>query len=197
MRANPAGPPPKCGYHRVVTHEDLSRLTDGQKACLRMVYRHMSSKDIARTLGISPHTVDQRLRIAMRALGVGSRVEAARILVELEGGAYQSSLYQTPHLVPGSADRKAGLLARNGPNRPKDRRHTTQAQHPVAAGHAPGGRLRWPLRKRGDRHNALAAVDRLIWIVAIPVGTMVAIGMLATGLNVVATLVGTPLATFR
>lgn len=38
----------------------IAELTDSRRACLRLVYRHMSSKDIARGLGISPHTVDAR-----------------------------------------------------------------------------------------------------------------------------------------
>jgi len=77
----------------------LSRLSEGQRACLRMVYQHMSSKDIARELNISPHTVDQRLRIAMGHLGATSRVEAAKLLVmhETEAG-YQPPVYQTPDI---------------------------------------------------------------------------------------------------
>jgi DNA-binding CsgD family transcriptional regulator len=58
----------------------VQRLSEGQRECLRMVLLHMSSKDIARALDISPHTVDQRLKLAMKALGAPTRVEAARLL---------------------------------------------------------------------------------------------------------------------
>jgi IS30 family transposase len=51
----------------------LAKISEGQRACLRMVLQHMSSKDIARALNISPHTVDQRLKLAMRTLGAATR----------------------------------------------------------------------------------------------------------------------------
>ena len=83
----------------------VGQLTDGQRDCLRLVYAHMTSKDIARALDISPHTVDMRLRTAMKTLGVASRIDAARALVDAEGGtdAYQPLIYQTPD-VAGGAD---------------------------------------------------------------------------------------------
>jgi len=62
----------------------VPRLTDAQRDCLRLVYKHMTSKDIARELGVSPHTVDMRLRTAMKTLSVGSRIDAARLLVASE-----------------------------------------------------------------------------------------------------------------
>lgn len=78
----------------------LARLTEGQKECLRLVYRHMSSKDIARELGISPHSVDARLRSAIRTLGVANRTDAALRLAAHEAGApYQSPVYQSPYVA--------------------------------------------------------------------------------------------------
>ena len=62
----------------------IAKLTEAQRVCLRMVLMHLSSKDIARELGISPHTVDQRLRMAIQILGVANRFEAARILARHE-----------------------------------------------------------------------------------------------------------------
>lgn len=64
----------------------LGQLTDGQRDCLRLVYNHMTSKDIARTLNVSPHTVDMRLRTAMKVLGVATRIDAARLLMQDEHG---------------------------------------------------------------------------------------------------------------
>lgn len=85
---------------------DLAQLTDGQRDCLRLVYQHMKSKDIARVLGVSPHTVDMRLRTAMKTLSVASRIEAARLLVQEEAGGagadvYQPLIYHTPDVVSG------------------------------------------------------------------------------------------------
>ena len=51
----------------------MARLTQGQLDCLRLVDQHLSSKEIAVELGISPHTVDQRIRLALQILGVERR----------------------------------------------------------------------------------------------------------------------------
>lgn len=79
----------------------LAGITEAQRACLRMVLRHMSSKHIARALAISPHTVDQRIRLAMKTLGAANRVEAARMLAAAEGeGDYQGLIHQSPDIDP-------------------------------------------------------------------------------------------------
>ena len=62
----------------------LARLTDKQRACLRLVYAHMSSKEIALHLGVEPGTIDQYIKAAMRILGVSDRRAAARLLAEYE-----------------------------------------------------------------------------------------------------------------
>ena len=62
----------------------LERLSAAQRQSLRLVYRHHNSKEQARLLGISPHTVDERIKGALRILGVASRFEAARMLAEVE-----------------------------------------------------------------------------------------------------------------
>lgn len=65
----------------------LAKLTEKQRACLRLVFNHYSSKEIARELGIGVDAVDQRVKSAMRTLGVPSRITAARMLAEHEQGA--------------------------------------------------------------------------------------------------------------
>lgn len=89
---------------------EMALLTDGQRDCLRLVYRHMTSKDIARVLGVSPHTVDMRLRTAMRTLSVGSRIEAAQLLIQEDAAngtnafglpeGYQPLIYHAPDVAP-------------------------------------------------------------------------------------------------
>ena len=64
--------------------ERLARLTDKQRECLRLVYAHMSSKEIAPLLGVEPGTVDQYIKAAMRILGVSDRRAAAKMLAEQE-----------------------------------------------------------------------------------------------------------------
>ena len=56
----------------------VARLTPAQLDCLRLVDQHLNSKEIAAELGISSHTVDQRIRQALHILGVERRAQAAR-----------------------------------------------------------------------------------------------------------------------
>lgn len=87
----------------------VARLTAGQRACLDLVDDHATSKEIARQLGISRHTVDARLRGAIQVLGVTSRREAAIIYrTAMQAQAYQPFAYQSPRVVPaGPADDSA------------------------------------------------------------------------------------------
>lgn len=59
-------------------------LSEGQRACLRLVAQGMSSKEIAKALGLTPQTVDTYVKTSMARLGVSSRREAARIVVSEE-----------------------------------------------------------------------------------------------------------------
>lgn len=61
-----------------------ARLTDKQRACLDLLLEHLTSKQIARRLGISKHTVDQRLAGAREILGASDRSEAAFIYGQLK-----------------------------------------------------------------------------------------------------------------
>ena len=76
-------------------------LTEGQKACLRLVAQHHTSKEIARFLGISPFTVDQRLDAARRKLNAASRKDAAKMFVALEArGISHPFVYEAVMLEP-------------------------------------------------------------------------------------------------
>lgn len=68
------------------------RLTPREHECLRLVAQHLSSKEIARTLGLSQHTVDGHLHEARRKLGAPTRRDAVRILLEMEADAPPSFL---------------------------------------------------------------------------------------------------------
>jgi DNA-binding CsgD family transcriptional regulator len=72
----------------------LARLTEKQRECLRLVYAHLSSKEIAPRLGVEPGTVDQYIKAAMRILGVADRRAAALMLAEHETKAGQPLVYQ-------------------------------------------------------------------------------------------------------
>ena len=63
----------------------LDALTSKEKETLRLILRGHDAKSSARTLGLSVHTVNERLREARRKLGVTSSREAARRLLAEEG----------------------------------------------------------------------------------------------------------------
>src|SRR3546814_4503076 len=56
----------------------LSLLSAAQIETLRHVYEHKNSKQIARLMHVSPHTVDERVRRVLKKLNVSNRIEAAR-----------------------------------------------------------------------------------------------------------------------
>jgi DNA-binding NarL/FixJ family response regulator len=59
---------------------DLQALTPRQREILGLVARGLTNAEIGRELYLTEGTVKQHLRAAYKALGVGSRVQAARLL---------------------------------------------------------------------------------------------------------------------
>jgi DNA-binding CsgD family transcriptional regulator len=60
-------------------------LTEKEKQTLRLIVRGHDAKSTARHLGLSVHTVNERLRDARRKLEVSSSREAARLVFDREG----------------------------------------------------------------------------------------------------------------
>jgi DNA-binding CsgD family transcriptional regulator len=60
-------------------------LTEKEKQTLRLMGRGHDAKSMARHLGLSVHTIHERLRAARRKLSVSSSREAARLLLASEG----------------------------------------------------------------------------------------------------------------
>lgn len=75
-------------------------LTEKEKQTLRMIVRGHDAKSIARSVGLSVHTINERLRDARRKMAVSSSREAARLLLEAEGGGVASA---APDLVVDTA----------------------------------------------------------------------------------------------
>jgi DNA-binding CsgD family transcriptional regulator len=103
---------------RDIGHQDLigrhlpAGLTDKQREVLDLLLEHKTSKQIARALRISPHTVDQRIQFAKDKLGASTRSEAAvayRRLLETYGQmTYEDSGIA---LEPDDADVARGTQA--------------------------------------------------------------------------------------
>jgi DNA-binding CsgD family transcriptional regulator len=160
----------------------LARLTDKQRECLRLVYAHMSSKEIAPRLGVEPGTVDQYLKAAMRTLGVSERRAAARMLAEHEAEAGQPLVYQPLDLAGG------GDPVTFGPST-EGRRDTAfggvmredQARFEVGSPSSLQDPAKLPLPVRGGRPSDLSPVKRLGWIFALILLIALAFGFFVTG----------------
>lgn len=68
----------------MATNEAVEALSEKEKQTLRLIVRGHDAKSTARTLGLSVHTINERLREARRKMSVSSSREAARLLLEIE-----------------------------------------------------------------------------------------------------------------
>ena len=90
----------------------LGGLTDKQREVLDLLIEHKTSKEIARLLGISPHTVDQRIFFAKEKLGAASRNEAAAAYRRLVGVSGRTTYENSRIAAPvRTANGVSGLLA--------------------------------------------------------------------------------------
>jgi DNA-binding CsgD family transcriptional regulator len=133
------------------------RLTDGQIACLSLVAQNLTSKEIAVRLGISPHTVDQRVRKALRKLDTPNRRHAARLIKAkhrqwLGDARSPSCVIPPPMRTPTQTDELFGNL-------------------PL------------PFATAARPQNMLPVWQRLLWIVAIAVAATFACFIYLAGLE--------------
>ena len=86
----------------------LADLTEKQKEVLDLLIEHKTSKEISRILGISPHTVDQRIMLARAKLDVATRAEVAQAYRKLLS-TYGRSIYEESHVpVPDDSLHSGG-----------------------------------------------------------------------------------------
>lgn len=74
----------------------FNKLTDRQCECLRHVFEHRKSHEIAHILGTSSRVVDKQLMLAKNIIGAASRFEAARLFAQHEAGVESSSPANIP-----------------------------------------------------------------------------------------------------
>lgn len=87
------------GSHPPDDEDRWNRLTEKQRACLDLLIEHKTSKEIARLLDISKHTVDQRLNAARDTLGAQDRNEAAFLYRQLKQ-IYDRMTYDAVEVPP-------------------------------------------------------------------------------------------------
>jgi len=174
--------------HKDELAQKVARLTAGQLDCLRLVDQHLNSKEIAAELGISPHTVDQRIRQALATLRVERRTQAARIVARYKG-PYQRLIHQSPYI---EAERPDGH---------PEAAVSQQIRHADPAGEVGGASflteqrpasfrppLQPPFATRSNPRNEMSVGQRLFWIAAIAIGAAFSAGMYLAGLESLARL---------
>jgi DNA-binding CsgD family transcriptional regulator len=166
----------------------VARLSAGQLDCLRLVDQHLSSKEIAAELNISPHTVDQRIRGALQILGVERRTQAARIVAR-QSGPYQRLIHQPPYVEPDARTRQpVGAVS-------PQIRHADRVGGVGTSGFITEQRpgqfrpfLQPPFATRSNPRNEMSVGQRLLWIILIATGAAFSAGMYLAGLESLARL---------
>jgi DNA-binding CsgD family transcriptional regulator len=158
-------------------------LTEGQLACLRLVSRHLTSKQIARELGISKDTVDQRLDRARRTLGVANRYEAATALADFEG-EYHRIVYEPGAVADAPESDDTWPQSSDGEERLSGAKLTVREEQAQFAIDVPYRipALRFPIARSEEDRNDLTTLERLGWIAIIAIAVPVLLGSLIGGL---------------
>ncbi|MBB5727123.1 DNA-binding CsgD family transcriptional regulator [Sphingomonas endophytica] len=143
--------------------ENLRRLSERQRQCLRLIFDRKTSKEIASALGLSVGTVNTYISEAITTLGARNRRHAAELLHDFESKPTHPDKVQL-HIIgvsepPSSADS------------PVD----SSSQY----------RRLLPVRQPGASGNDLSIFIRLFWPLAIAILCAIAFGMLAVGIRIV------------
>lgn len=90
------------------TPDLLAELTAKQREVLDLLIQHKTSKEISRQLGISPHTVDQRIMLARAKFNVANRNEVAQLYRQLIS-VYEQPVYQSSDVAIGGFPGHTGV----------------------------------------------------------------------------------------
>lgn len=173
-----------------MTADRIERLTDKQRECLRLVYAHLSSKEIAPRLGVEPGTVDQYIKAAMRILGVADRRAAARMLAEHEAKTAQPLVYQSldiavvgdPVMFGPSAGGRRNATSSETVREDRARFHVDPTPSLES--------LKLPLPSSKRKPSDLSPLVRLGWIFVLLVLVALAFGFFITGFEALSRLGG-------
>ncbi|WP_082657450.1 helix-turn-helix domain-containing protein [Sphingopyxis sp. A083] len=180
----------------------IGSLSAGEIDCLKAVGEGLASKEIARVLGLSPHTVDARLKSACAKLDTKSRFVAAKIWAESAGAvdgavaaAASTNLVYEKFDLPDSdrlADKGASAGDGVGPDDLEQRDRQVGG-----AGSASDDAAAWlepshPIATFFGGENGLSIWWRLVIILAIAIGASIAFGVLLNGYAGVSKLLSTP-----
>ena len=141
----------------------IQRLTERQKDCLRLVAQGYTSKEIGRTLDLSPSTVDNHILTAVQSMNANSRGEAARSLTGIE--ARQKLPRESQALVESTQPALS----------------SGSAETPVLT---ISGQKIWSLPPIGGHTNELDSAERslrIVQVAAVGFGTVMSLTLLIAG----------------
>ena len=179
----------------------IARLNAGERLCLTLVAKGKSSKIIGRELNLSPHTIDDRVRSACAKLGAANRTEAAQIFMAAtyagDSTAYEETSklrYENSGISDGGNRRNKWLSA--GESDGSDEYDRERIRRLISLGDSGGGEAR-----SDNRHpiatffwgtNKLSAGRRILIILAIAFGFVVAVATLVNVMDVLSRLQEAP-----
>ncbi len=159
-------------------------LTDKQRTCLRLVNQHLSSKEIAREVGVSVSAVEQRIKAAVRTLGARDRREAARMLAISDQETCGRTTGGPPVLQnPDPIAILAGQEERGERTEDEQANRLHEAQAAYVAEPQARSRLVLPLPLGGARPDDLSAAARTSWIVGIILAIIFTFGIFLAGVE--------------
>jgi DNA-binding CsgD family transcriptional regulator len=141
----------------------VDRLTERQKACLRLVAQGYTSKEIGRKLDLAPSTVDNHILTATQTISATNRGEAGRFLLSAETrqNLPRESLALAEPAISGAFSPSA---SRHGEKQIAD--------------------FFWPMPPIGGQRNDLDATERtyrIFQISAVAFGTVTGLAVLIAG----------------
>jgi DNA-binding CsgD family transcriptional regulator len=184
----------------VMDDERFSMLSEGQRDALRRVFRHQQSKEIARDRGTTKWAVDQQISRAVQKLGARDRTHAALMLAEHEEQTPSDrTISERVGIAAWQADEPIIPPQQRGEDGERDPTALLDVRSPYGPPDPPPRRPRFslPFRRDGGDDNDLSLWQRVGWIIAIPLISAVAFGMLAIGLKVLADLIWSIFGTSR
>lgn len=185
--------------------ELLGKLSPGELRCLEMVAHGMVSKEIARQLDISPHTVDSRLRAVTRKLGARNRFVAAQYYTDalqksqnINNSDISNLIYEDLNLPEIDLADMMGPSAGDGSGPDEPSPLTAFDQADKSSNQADGlaletkGLMSHPLATFLGGENQLSVGKRLLLILGIAIGTAMAFTAIVNSLIGLSRLISPP-----
>jgi DNA-binding CsgD family transcriptional regulator len=160
-----------------MTKEAIASLSPMQKTCLRLVYDHLQTKEIARQLNLSRYTVESHIKSARARLGAPTRLEAARMLVATEGD-------NTPPRQASNLPTAIPLTPETAPQSSHSNGVSQQAEDRLRPWGSNGTIYQMlPLPKRWGDRNDLTTTQRLWQMMIIIIFICLSLGALVSSLE--------------